>query len=62
MNVTMVVYLMVLFFVLTPGQLLTLPSVGSPKMNINLTHAVLFGLVWHLTNKMVENSPVQINL
>lgn len=62
MNVTMLVYLMVLFFVLTPGQFLTLPSVDAPKMNVNLTHAVLFALVWHLTNKMVQNYPTQINL
>ncbi len=62
MNVTMLVYLMVLFLVLTPGQFVTLPSTSVPKLNVNLTHAVLFGLVWHFTYKMVENSSVQINL
>jgi hypothetical protein len=62
MNVTMLIYLIVLFGVLTPGQFLTLPSVNSSKMNVTLTHAVLFGLVWHLTHKMVETSNFQINL
>ncbi len=62
MNVTMIIYLMVLFVVLTPGQFVTLPSMNAPKMNITLTHAVLFALVWHLTNKMVESSNMQINL
>jgi hypothetical protein len=58
----MLVFLMVLFVVLTPGQFLTLPSVTAPKMNVTLTHAVVFGLVWHLTHKMVEQSNVQINI
>ena len=62
MNVTMLVYLMVLFVVLTPGQFLTLPSVTAPRMNVTITHAVLFALVWHLTHKMVESSNTQINL
>jgi hypothetical protein len=62
MNVTMVLYLMVLFLVLTPGQFLTLPSPNSPALNINLTHAVVFGLVWYFTHGMVENSKFQVNL
>ena len=62
MNITMLVYLVLLFIVLTPGQFLTLPSVGAPKINITLTHAVLFGLVWHFTNKMIESSNTQINI
>jgi hypothetical protein len=53
---------MVLFVVLTPGQFLTLPSVTAPRMNVTITHAVLFALVWHLTHKMVESSNTQINL
>ncbi len=62
MNVTMLVFLMVLFVVLTPGQFLTLPSATAPRMNVTLTHAVVFGLVWHLTHKMVETSKMQINI
>ena len=62
MNVTMLIYLMILFIILTPGQFLTLPSVSAPKINITITHAIIFGLVWHLTHKMVESSNTQINL
>ena len=62
MNVTMLIYLMVLFIVLTPGQFLTLPSESASKTNITLTHAVLFALVWHFTHKMVETSKTQIKL
>lgn len=61
-NITMLVYLMVLFYVLTPGQVLTLPSAYSPKMNIAIVHAIVFALVWHFTNKMVESSPYQLKL
>jgi len=62
MNITMLVYLAILFIVLTPGQFATLPSVDAPKLNITLTHAVLFALVWHVTHKIVETSKTQINL
>jgi hypothetical protein len=62
MNVTMVIFLMVLFFVLAPGQFVTFPSTTAPKMNVNLTHAVLFALVWHLTHEMVEKSALQVNI
>jgi uncharacterized membrane protein len=41
-----------LFFVLTPGILLSLPAGGS-KTTVALTHAVVFALVWHLTHKFV---------
>jgi hypothetical protein len=46
------VYAAVLFFVLTPGVLLSLPPGGS-RTTVALTHAVVFGLVWALTHKMV---------
>ena len=61
-NITMLVYLALLFFALTPGQFLTLPSVDSPKMNIVIVHALVFALVWHFTNKMVESSNIQLKL
>jgi hypothetical protein len=41
-----------LFFVLTPGVLLSLPPGGS-KLVVAATHAAVFALVWHLTHKMV---------
>jgi hypothetical protein len=50
----MSLFVAALFFVLTPGILLRLPSGGS-KMTVAATHAVVFALVYHLTNKMVSN-------
>ena len=48
----MSLFVAALFFVLTPGVLLRLPPGGS-KMAVAATHAVVFALVYHLTNKMV---------
>jgi len=48
----MALYAAALFFVLTPGILLSLPQGGS-KTTVALTHAVVFGVVWHLTHKFV---------
>ena len=42
----------VLFFLLTPGILLSLPPGGS-KMVVAATHAVVFGLVFSLSHKML---------
>lgn len=55
MNIFMALYAFVLFFLLTPGILLSLPPQGS-KMVVALTHAVVFALVWQLTAKMVWNA------
>ena len=52
MNVVMLVYAFVLFFVLTPGVLLSLPPKGS-KLIVAATHALVFALVWTFTHKMV---------
>ncbi len=41
-----------LFFVLTPGILVTLPPKGS-KVVVALTHAFVFAVVYCLTHKMV---------
>jgi len=41
-----------LFFVLTPGILLSLPKRGS-KIMVAATHAVVFALVYHFTHKIV---------
>jgi len=51
-NLFMVVYTAVLFYVLTPGILLTLPS-RSSKMVVAATHAVVFALVYKFTHKAV---------
>lgn len=44
-------YAAVLFFLLTPGVLVTLPP-GASRMTVNLTHAAVFGVVFCLTHKM----------
>jgi len=51
----MSLYAAVLFFVLTPGILVSLPPGGS-RTTVALTHAVVFALVWSLTHKMVYNA------
>ena len=48
----MSLYAAVLFFVLTPGVLLSLPPGGS-RTTVALTHAVVFGVVWALSHKLV---------
>ena len=48
----MSVYLALLFVVLVPGVLFTLPKGGS-KFTVLAVHALVFGLVYHLTHKMV---------
>jgi hypothetical protein len=55
MNIVTFVYAFVLFFVLTPGILLSLPPKGS-KIVVALTHALVFAIVWHFTNKLVRRS------
>ena len=52
MNVVMFVYAFVLFFILTPGILLSLPPRGS-KMMVAATHALVFALIFVLTHKML---------
>ena len=48
----MFLYTALLFFLLTPGILLTLPPKGK-KMTVAAVHAVVFGLILGLTHKMV---------
>jgi hypothetical protein len=47
----MALYAAILFYALTPGVLVSLPP-GASRMTVNLTHAVVFGVVWALTHKM----------
>ena len=48
----MCIYAALLFFILTPGILLTLPPKGK-KMTVAAVHAVVFGVIFGLTHKMV---------
>jgi hypothetical protein len=51
-NFLFLLYLAILFFVLTPGVLLRLPPGGS-KMTVALVHTIVFAIVWHFTHKYV---------
>jgi uncharacterized membrane protein len=48
----MMVYAAVLFYLLTPGVLVRLPP-GASTTTVNLTHAVVFSVVWCYTHKAV---------
>ena len=52
MNVYVTLYTALLFFVLTPGVLLSLPKGGS-KMTVAAVHALVFALVYHVVAPMV---------
>ena len=53
----MTLFTTLLFVLLTPGILVTLPPGGS-KMTVALFHGVVFALVYHLTHKAVWNFTV----
>jgi len=48
MNLTVAIYSAILFFVLSPGVLLRLPSNGS-KMTVAGVHAIVFAVVLYFT-------------
>ena len=50
-----------LFFVLTPGILVTLPA-GKGKFVVAATHAAIFALVFHFTHKTLMNLAQQYEL
>ena len=52
MNALMSLYVFILFFVLTPGVLLSLPPKSS-KLVVAATHALVFTLVYWATHKIV---------
>ena len=49
----MSVFTALLFVVLTPGVLLTLPSKASSKLVVAAVHGIAFALVYHFTHKAV---------
>jgi hypothetical protein len=53
MNSILVIYAVVLFFVLTPGILLTLPP-KSNKYTVAIVHAVVFGLILYFSHFVVS--------
>ena len=52
MNWTVTVYSAILFFLLSPGILLSLPSKGG-KYTVVIVHSIVFAIVWHFTHKFV---------
>jgi hypothetical protein len=52
MNLVVFIYMVLLFVVLTPGILLSLPS-GASKKIVALTHGIVFSLIWWLTHRYV---------
>lgn len=52
MQLLMTLFVAALFFVLTPGILLSLPPNGS-KVTVAITHAIVFAIVYCLTHKIV---------
>ena len=52
MDLSNLLFLAVLFFVLTPGVLVSLPPGGS-KLMVAAVHALVFAIVYHFTHKMV---------
>ena len=59
MNWIVTIYCAVLFFVLTPGILVSLPP-KSGKMVVAATHAVIFALIFHFTHKTVWMATMNI--
>ncbi len=50
---TSLVYAAVLFYLLTPGVLVSLPPGGS-RTTVAVTHAIVFSVVWCYTYKAVH--------
>jgi hypothetical protein len=59
MNAFVFVYIVVLFVVLTPGILVSLPAKGG-KYVVAFTHAVVFAAVWWITHKFVWQLSLQM--
>ena len=52
MQLLFTLFLVALFFVLTPGIFVSIPKHGKP-MTRALVHALVFGVVYHLTHVFV---------
>ena len=53
MHVLMTLYVALLFFVLTPSILVSLPPKGN-KFTVAAVHAVIFALIFHFSHKLVH--------
>ena len=59
MNLTVAIYSAILFFVLSPGVLLRLPSNGS-KITVAVVHAIIFAIVLYFTAGFVWRWSISI--
>jgi DMSO reductase anchor subunit len=53
MNFIVAIYSAILFFILSPGILLCLPSRSSSKYTIAIIHAIIFGIIIYFTQMLV---------
>lgn len=60
MNVLMSLYVVLLFVLLTPGVVLSLPT-GGNRITCAVVHGVLFAVAWHFTNKAVWRATSQMS-
>lgn len=51
----MFVYATLLFFVLSPGIIVRIPPNGNKRV-VAAVHAVVFGIVWSLSHKLIWQS------
>ena len=58
MNWVTTIYAAVLFFMLTPGVLVSLPP-KKGKFIVAAFHALIFALIWHFTHKLVWRMSVR---
>jgi len=61
MNLYMLIYIGVLFFVLTPGQFITFPQ-NSDQITLNVSHAIIFAIVYHFTHKIAWKMSTEFNM
>ena len=60
-NIATLLYVVVLFVVLTPGILLRLPPKGSPLV-VAIVHGAVFAIVLYLTHRTVHRLSVRAGL
>jgi len=59
MSLLISLYTAILFFILVPGVLLRLPPKGG-KFTVAAVHALVFGLIYHFTHKLVWRAGVSL--
>lgn len=53
MHVFMIMYVTLLFYLLTPGVLVTLPSNSDSKYSVAIVHTLVFALIYYLTYALI---------